>query len=65
MNKIIIQHDEHVNEETGAFEATTKWEIREVWPDGSSEVIDCCLTKQEAVTGARYEFADSQIEVIA
>jgi hypothetical protein len=58
---LLVTRDEHVVDDV--YQTTRKWQIREIMPDGSSELVDCCLTKQEAITGARYQEADANIEI--
>jgi|TARA_R100000501_G_C2580861_1_gene84188 hypothetical protein len=45
---IFVTPDEHVDEDTGEYKGTNLWQVREDVP-GGSEVVDCCLTSDEAI----------------
>jgi len=46
--RFIVQTDWHADEETGDYVETKMYEVREVFENGNSELVDCCMSKQQA-----------------
>ncbi len=51
MSKFIVQTDEHADE-YGELNETDTFEVREVFENGDSEVVECCLAESQAVAQA-------------
>jgi len=49
----IVQTDEHADEITGDLIETGEFEVREVFANGDSEAITCCVSEYEAISEAK------------
>jgi len=52
-SSFIVQTDEHADPTTGDLIETGHFEVREVFANGDSEAVTCCVNEYEAITEAR------------